>query len=120
GTYEFPYGLRVSAVEQYYTGLPTLTTVLVDSRTAKLTQGSQTVIVAPFGTTRLPSIDTIDLNISKIVTAGKWRFTPQLDIFNLFNAAAITSEVTQLGPTYGNAITLLGSRLVKFGVNFTF
>jgi hypothetical protein len=120
GAYELPHGVRVAAVEQHNTGLPTLTTVLVDSRTVSLTQGPQMVIVAPFGTTRLPNIDTLDLNISKILKRGKLTVTPQVDIFNLFNAAAITSEVTQLGPTYGNAITLLGSRLVKFGFNVTF
>jgi hypothetical protein len=43
-----------------------------------------------------------------------------VDIFNLFNQQAATSEVTQLGPSYGNAIQLLGDRLVKFGVNVTF
>jgi hypothetical protein len=118
--YELPQGFRVAASEKYYQGQPTLTTVVVGSNTVKLTQVSQTVIVAPYGTTRLPNLSDLDVNVSKILKVGRTTLTPRVDIFNLFNQQAATSEVTQLGPSYGNAIQLLGDRLVKFGVNVTF
>jgi hypothetical protein len=120
GSYEFPYGIRFSASGQYYIGAPTLTTVVVDAKSAKLTQTSQTLIVEPLGTVRLPNISTVNVDISKILTRGRTRVTPQMNIFNLFNTGAATAEVTQLGPSYQNATQILGSRLVKFGVNFNF
>ena len=120
GSYDMPYGVRLAANFQYYTGSPTLTTVLVDASTAKLTQTSQSIITEPFGTRRLPSIKTFDFNLARPLTHGKYRIEPRLDVFNLFNVNAITQETTQLGPSYGNALALLGSRLVKLGVNVSF
>jgi hypothetical protein len=120
GSYEFPYGIRFAATGSYYTGAPTLTTVVVDSKSAKLTQTNQTLIVEPFGTVRLPNITTVNVDVSKIFTHGGSRVTPQMNIFNLFNRNAATAEITQLGPSYGNATQILGSRLVKFGVNINF
>ncbi|HWW88481.1 MAG TPA: hypothetical protein VNZ26_33030, partial [Vicinamibacterales bacterium] len=119
GAYEAPYGLRVGVTSQYYEGSPTLTTVSVDSTTIKLTQGTQSIAVAPYGTTRLPSIYTTDLNVTKVVRVGNRRIEPRVSIFNLFNKGAITSEFTQQGPSYGNALTILGSRLIKLGASVT-
>jgi hypothetical protein len=119
GVYEAPYGLRLGFTTQFYKGGPTMTTVSVTSATVKLTQGTQSILVAPFGTTRLPNISTTDFNITKILRAGKMRFEPHVSFFNIFNQAAITSETTQLGPSYGNALTLLGARLIKLGVSAT-
>jgi hypothetical protein len=120
GAYELPYGLRVAADNTFYRGAPTLTTVQVTSQTFKLTQGNQTIAVTPFGTTRLPNINTVNVNIARTFKVGQARIEPQVSVFNLFNTGAITSEVTLLGPSYGNAVTILGSRLIKFGANITF
>jgi hypothetical protein len=120
GAYELPYGLKMGASAQYYQGQPLLTTVRVASDTVKLTQNTQVIAVEPFGADRLPSISTVDFNLTKSLRRGGIRIEPRMDIFNLFNAAAITDRIGQLGPSYGNAITLLGSRLIKFGVNVTF
>jgi hypothetical protein len=121
GAYELPYGFRVGASAQYYQGLPDDTTVRVSSNTVRLTRNNQTLLVEPRGTNRLSSVSTVDLNIAKTLTErGGLKVEPQLNIFNLFNASAITSRVTQVGSAYGNAITILGARLVKFGVRVTF
>lgn len=117
GAYELPYGFIVAANAQRYTGYPELTTVLVTSQSAKLTQVSQSIVVAPSGTTRQPSFTIFDLDLKKSVKVGRLNLAPRVDIFNLFNASGIQSYISQLGPSYGNAITILDGRLVKFGVN---
>jgi hypothetical protein len=117
GAYQLPWGFRTAANFQYYQGAPTLTTVNVTSQTVALTQTSQVVIVEPFGTHRLPNIKTLDLNFAKTFHSGGKKLEPRLDIFNVFNQNAITSQTTQLGPSYGSALSLLGSRLIKIGVN---
>ena len=43
-----------------------------------------------------------------------------MEVFNVFNAGVITQRVTQLGPTYGNALAFLGARLIKFGATVEF
>ena len=63
----------------------------------------------------------LDVNLAKkFKTSNGMTLEPRMDIFNVGNAGAITSRLTQLGPTYGNALTILGARLIKFGINVTF
>ena len=106
---------------QYFDGFPDRNTVRVDSSTIKLVQNRQTIIVEPAGTSRLDSIATMDLNFR--VNLGFLEgatIEPRLDIFNLFNAAAVTRHTTQYGPSYGRAVEILGGRLIKAGLNLTF
>jgi hypothetical protein len=117
GAYEMPFGFTVAANGQYYTGYPEQTTVLVNSQTVKLTQVSQAIVIQPAGTIRQPRVTIIDLNLQRRVKIGRLAFSPRMDIFNLFNTSGIQSYITQLGPSYGNAITILDGRLIKFGVN---
>jgi hypothetical protein len=120
GAYELPLGLRAAANAVYIAGVPEQTTVVVGSNTTKLTQTTQTLVVQPFGTTHTANISMVDVNIAKTFTHGGMKFEPRMDIFNLGNVGSITTRLTQLGPTYGNALTILGARLIKFGVNVTF
>ena len=119
GAHELPYELTLAGTMQYFRGWPIAQTVLVSSNTMKLTQVSQSITIAPAGSTRLPNITEVDINLQRTIRLGQLKFSPRVDVFNLFNVAGITSEVTQLGPSYGNAIAIIGGRLVKFGVNAT-
>jgi hypothetical protein len=42
------------------------------------------------------------------------------DIYNLFNRAAVLSEVTQYGATWRNPTSLLDARVFKVGVQINF
>jgi hypothetical protein len=117
GAYELGWDLTAAANAQYYSGYPELTTVLVTSQTVKLTQVSQSILVQPSGTIRQPGATIVDLNLMKRLRFGRYNVSPRVDIFNLFNAAGIQSYIAQLGPSYGNAITILDGRLIKFGAN---
>jgi hypothetical protein len=116
GAYELPWSFTVASNVQYYSGYPELTTVLVTSQTAKLTQVSQSILVEPSGTIRQPGATIVDMNLMRPITVGHTKFSPRVDIFNLLNASGIQSYISQLGPSYGNAITILDGRLVKFGI----
>jgi hypothetical protein len=117
GAYELPFGFTVSANEQYYTGYPEMTTVVVGGQTVRLTQVSQTIVVQPSGTIRQPNVNIIDLNLKRALKFGQWTLYPRVDVFNILNTSGVQTYITQLGPTYGNAITILDGRLIKFGVN---
>ena len=91
--------------------------MFVNSQTVKLTQVSQSIVVQASGTIRQPGATIVDLNLLRPVTVGRMKVSPRVDVFNILNASGIQSYISQLGPSYGNAITILDGRLVKFGVN---
>ena len=121
GLYEFPYQIQLSGSFQHDTGFPESTTVSVGKDTVALTQVTQSVRISPFGTARLPSINLIDLSLRKIFKFGNNRsIEPILDVYNLANVDTIQNRVTQLGLSYGRVGSILGGRMLKFGLNVNF
>ena len=120
GVYELPKGFRVSASGVYIQGVPQRTIVRVSSNTVRLTQNNQNIDVEPFGAVHTADVKMVDFNVTRLVTAGRFKIQPRMDVFNLLNAGVITQRVTQLGPSYGNALAFLGARLIKFGVTVDF
>jgi len=118
--YELPKGFRVAASGVYIQGVPQRTIVRVSSNTVRLTQNNQNIDVEPFGAVHTADVKMVDFEITRRVTAGRLRIQPKMDVFNLFNAGVITQRVTQLGPSYGNALSFLGARLIKFGATIDF
>jgi hypothetical protein len=120
GVYELPYAISLSGTAQYYKGFPDTTTVSVGNNTVVLTQGTQVLTVEPRGTTRLPSVASLDVSVRK-----RWKVTgktiePRLDMYNLTNTATILGRITQLGPTYGRVSSIQRGRLIKLGMSVEF
>jgi hypothetical protein len=120
GVYELPYAISLSGTAQYYKGFPDTTTVLVGPNTVALTQVTQVLTVEPRGTTRLPSVSSLDVSVRK-----RWKVTgktiePRLDLYNLTNAATILGRITQLGPTYNRVSSIQRGRLIKLGLSVEF
>jgi hypothetical protein len=120
GVYLLPKGFSLGVSGQYFKGWPDKTTVLVQPNTIRLTQGTQSVVVQPVGTTTLPAINLWDFNLRKSFHAGKMTFDPRIDVYNAFNEAAVTQWITQLGQTFHQPIAVTGGRLIKIGFNMTF
>ena len=120
GLYELPYQLQLSASAQHFTGFPEVTTVRVSGNTVALTQVAQTLTVEPRGTTRRESVNMVDISLRRSFVNGRYQVTPVLDVFNLFNNAAIAARVTTLGSAYQRVRDIQRGRLVKFGLNVDF
>jgi len=120
GMYQLPYGLSVSASAQRFSGFPENTTVLVSSNTVRLTQVSQSLVVEPRGTIRLPGVNAADVSVKKTFKFLRMSVEPELGIFNITNAATILARITQLGPTYGQAGNIMRGRLIKVGMNVNY
>ena len=120
GVVQILNGLSISSTIQHYTGFPENTTVLVSSNTVRLTQVSQSLVVAPRGTTRAPSVNSMDMSVRKTWKKGGTSYEPVLDMYNLLNAASILTRVTQQGPTYLNPVTIQRGRLIRVGMNVNF
>ena len=56
-----------------------------------LTRASQTVPLSQRGDERLPNVTLVDLRISRPFKFGSRSITPQLDIFNITNAATVVA-----------------------------
>jgi carboxypeptidase family protein/TonB-dependent receptor-like protein len=116
GVYVLPYQISVSGTGQYQIGAPETTTVVVTNQTISLPQGSQSVIVAPIGSVRLPNIRQLDLDVRRpfrLGQSGRTILAPRLEFFNGTNNATITGWVSQLGPTYHTPSSIQRGRLIK-------
>ncbi|MBM3772561.1 MAG: TonB-dependent receptor [Acidimicrobiia bacterium] len=119
--YEFPYGISVSANAQHFTGFPEEDSVVVGANTVRLTQVTQSVIIAPRGTNRLPAVNAFDMALRK-----RFRLTsgltaePALEMFNLGNANTVQGRITILGPAYHRATSIMRGRMLRFGLNVKF
>jgi hypothetical protein len=120
GLYQLPYGMQFSGTVQHFTGFPELTTVSVGSNTVPLTRVTQRVTYEPRGTTRLPSVNLVDISLRKTWTNGRYSVEPIMDMFNVGNVSTIRARSTQLGPSYGVASDVVRGRIIKFGLNVKF
>jgi len=121
GLYQLPWaGVSISTTVQHYTGFPENTTVLVGTNTARLTQVTQSIVVEPRGTTRVPPVNSLDVSVRRPWKYRAVALEPVLDVYNLLNAASLLSRVTQLGPTYLTPVTIQRGRLIRLGVNMNF
>jgi hypothetical protein len=120
GVYQMRWGVSVSATAQHYTGFPESTTVLVGANTVRLTQVTQSLVIEPRGTTRPPSVNSLDMSLRKTWKYHNVALEPVMDAYNLLNAASLLSRITQLGPTYLTPVTIQRGRLIRLGVNVNF
>jgi len=120
GVYELPYAISLSGTAQYYKGFPDTTTVLVSGNTVPLTQVTQVLTYEPRGTTRLPSVSSLDLSVRKRWKVSGKTIEPRLDLYNVTNESSILGRITQLGPTYGRVSSIQRGRLIKLGMSVEF
>jgi hypothetical protein len=120
GVYELPYAISLSGTAQYYKGFPDTTTVLVSGNTVALTQVTQVLTYEPRGTTRLPSVSSLDLSVRKRWNVTGKTIEPRLDLYNVTNESSILGRITQLGPTYGRVSSIQRGRLIKLGMSVEF
>jgi hypothetical protein len=119
--YELPQGFSVSGNVQHFTGFPEQDTVSVGSNTVALTQVTQSVVVAPRGTNRLPSVNTADIALKKRFRIGtQLTAEPAVQLFNVTNANTVQNRLTVLGPTYHRALDILQGRMLRFDLNVKF
>jgi hypothetical protein len=138
GGYNFPHGFTVSTLFQAYTGLPRQRVVQFRATDPAggpaFTSGATiTLPMESVGAQRGPSRRVMNLRGGKSFRLPKnHQISLGVDAFNLFNTnvpwGAIRSQVgsgnAQIvdvsGPTYGNALAIIGPRVVRLGVTYEF
>jgi hypothetical protein len=138
GGYNFPYGFSVSTLFQAYKGLVRQRVVQFRATDpaggpAFTGGGTITLPMEEVGTLRGPARRVMNLRGSKSFRMPKGQQVQfMVDAFNLFNTnvpwGAIRSQagsgnaqiVDVSGPSYGNALAIIGPRVVRFGATYEF
>ena len=116
-TYELPWKISSSVNFQHYTGFPFQPQGVFTG----LNQNSETVILQPAGIQRLPSVNLLNVRLSRaFVLNERWHVEPLVDLFNVTNAQTVVSEVQTFGPNYKFPTNTINPFLARFGVRFNF
>jgi len=132
--YPLPWSLQTSLIYQNFAGidnsatytatnaeiLPTLKRNLGQCGTAATCNGSVTVDLTPIGGTYEPRIQQLDARFGRQFRFSGLRLRTNLDIANLFNVAGVLNLNKRYGPTYLDAVQIMGGRLMKVGVTLDF
>jgi hypothetical protein len=131
-TYEFPRKFGTSVNFQHYTGFPIQPTETFPVPDGNVTPThpnpdifSETVVLRPAGFQRLPSVNQLNLRLSReLAFNDRWRFTPTVDFFNVTNSQTVIAEVAQYTPPGGGFYLrpslAINPFVTRFGLRFTF
>jgi hypothetical protein len=124
GSYLMPGDISVAGSLVSNTGYPFVSTYQVTRAAVApavvLTRASQTVPLSQRGDERLPNVTLLDLRFSRAFQVGSRSITPQIDIFNITNAATVMAQNVALGSTYLAASEILSPRIIRVGFSLDF
>jgi len=119
--YELPWKLSTSINFQHYTGFPLQPT---DTFTVPNGQGvdvGESVILQPGGIQRLPSVNMLNLRLSReFVIKDRLHLIPTADFFNVTNSQTVIGEVTTYGGSYLYPYSTINPYVTRFGLRVTF
>jgi hypothetical protein len=116
-TYQLPYGFLASGNFQHYTGYPFQPMNVFIG----LNQNSETVILASAGQSRLPSVDLLNLRISRPMKLKDSRYTlePIVDLLNVTDSNTVVAESNFVGSLNAPS-DVLHPFMAKFAMRLTF
>jgi hypothetical protein len=129
GSYNLPYGIQVAGTLQSQPGperaaiyrFSAADLVAALGRPATLFPGGLSANVIEPGTVYGERFNQVDFRLTKILRfAGSLQLRAMFDLFNLFNANAVTLEQYALGPAFLTPQAILPGRLAKFAFQLDF
>lgn len=83
--------------------------------------GTVTVVLQPYGESRLPNFWQLDMKVEKPIQLGRVRLRPQATLFNLTNSNVVLGrQRTVNSATYNDVLQVLGPRVVQVGLRVDF
>jgi hypothetical protein len=120
-SYELPWKFATSVNFQHYTGFPIQPTDTFTVNNGQGTPVGESVILQPAGIQRLPSVNMLNLRLSReFVISERWHVIPTVDFFNVTNAQTTIGEVTTFGSSYLEPFLSINPFVTRFGLRFTF
>jgi len=79
------------------------------------------VILEPAGNIRLPSINLLNLRLSRDFTfADRWHVEPLVDLFNITNSQTVISKLNTFGPSFLFPSNTVNPFIARFGLKVNF
>jgi hypothetical protein len=117
GTYEAPWAIRVTPAWRFQSGQPFARTFLAGTANG-INYGSQRILAEPFGTQRQDNISVLDVRVEKVFTIARTKVSGFFDIYNLGNSDASQNITWNSGSAYLLPTTVIGPRIMRFGVKY--
>lgn len=128
GAYPLPYGFQLSGTVQSLPGIPLYAQIVTPRAVTStlgraLSTGSANLALFEPWTEFEDRLLQVDMRVSKWFNIGKLRMQGQLDLYNLTNANTVLATQNSFDPAteallgrFHQPTTILGARLMKFGV----
>jgi hypothetical protein len=111
GSYDAPWGLRITPAIRMQSGQPYARTFL-----ATLNYGTQRILAEPFGTRQQDAIILVDTRVEKVFKVAKAQSVSVfVDGYNLTNANPAVNINWSSGSTFTTPSTIVPPRLFRFG-----
>ncbi|HYN08966.1 MAG TPA: TonB-dependent receptor [Vicinamibacterales bacterium] len=115
GTYEGPWGLRITPFLRHQSGQPYGRTWQVGTSTLNL--GALRVLAEPIGTRRMDHVTLFDLRVEKAFSLGPLRRVAAFaDVFNLLNANPEQNVNWLSGLRFQQPLAIVPPRIARLGV----
>jgi len=116
-SYQAPYNLQFATFWQGLNGVANQRTFVFRS----LPQSStMTVRLEPFGSQRLPTLNTVNFRASERLKLRSSRLDVAFDVYNIFNANTVIASTYAAGPTFQAISGILPPRIGRVSATLTF
>jgi hypothetical protein len=123
GTYEAPWGIRVSPLIRHQAGANFARTISVGAATATAAGGifSGTIDAESRDARRHDNITVLDVRLDKSFTLGRGvRIRGLFDLFNITNSNAVETRTLTTGTSFLRPTAILAPRTARLGVRLSF
>jgi outer membrane receptor protein involved in Fe transport len=125
GSYQLPYEIAFAGSLTANEGYPFVSSYSISRANAAaqgiaLTRSTQAVQLSDRGDERYPNVALVDIRLSRQFRFGSRSFSPQMDIFNIGNAATVTSLNNAVGGTYLEPREIISPRIIRVGFTLNF
>ncbi len=116
GSYEAPWGVRVTPALRFQQGQPYGRTFLAGAANG-INYGTQRILAEPIDTRRMDNITLLDVRLEKFINfaAGR-RLGLFLDAYNLTNTDAAQNITWNSGSAFEQPISIVGPSIMRFGM----
>ncbi len=116
GSYEAPWGVRLTPALRFQQGQPYGRTFLAGAANG-INYGTQRILAEPIDSRRQDNIVILDMRLEKFITVmSSRRLGLFLDAYNLTNSAAAQNIGWSSGTAFEQPISIIGPTIMRFGV----
>jgi hypothetical protein len=116
-SYTAPYDIHLAAFYQAISGAPGQRTYVFRNLPQS---GTLNIRMEPYGAHALPTLQTVNIRIGKILSRNPYRLELSADLYNALNANTITATSYVSGATFNAVNAIMLPRIVRLGAALSF